>query len=177
MSKEYTDIVYDTEFIERGPHHPIDLISLGMVRSDGKQYYAVSNAFDASRVKHHPWLSVNVWPHLPLNDQGVLDRKNPIIKSRQQIAFDVREFVLELPNPRLWAAWSAYDHVVLCQLFGSMVDLPPGFPMHTKDIKSLSEDLGDPPWPKQLSAEHHALTDAQYGKEVLDFLKTSPFIE
>lgn len=35
---------YDTEFIDDG--RTIELISIGMVSEDGREYYAVSTAFD-----------------------------------------------------------------------------------------------------------------------------------
>ena len=37
---------FDTEFIEDG--RTIDLISIGMVAEDGRQYYAVSSEFDSN---------------------------------------------------------------------------------------------------------------------------------
>lgn len=39
------------------------------------------------------------------------------------------------PKVELIGWYSAYDHVVLCQLFGTMMDLPKGFPMFTTDLK------------------------------------------
>lgn len=38
---------YDTEFIEDG--HTIELISIGVVAEDGREYYAVSTEFDPER--------------------------------------------------------------------------------------------------------------------------------
>jgi len=48
-------IFYDCEFIENGT--TIDLISIGMVTSDGREYYAISEEFDhqallSGRVTH-----------------------------------------------------------------------------------------------------------------------------
>ena len=38
---------YDTEFIEDGS--TIELVSIGIVAEDGREYYAVSRDFDATR--------------------------------------------------------------------------------------------------------------------------------
>ena len=37
---------YDTEFIENG--RTIELISIGVVAEDGREFYAISTEFDAS---------------------------------------------------------------------------------------------------------------------------------
>ena len=37
----------------------------------------------------------------------------------------------------LYGYYSAYDHCCLCWLFGKMIDLPPGMPMYTKDLKQI----------------------------------------
>lgn len=42
---------YDTEFIDDG--RTIELISIGMVSEDGREYYAVSTAFDPQQAG--PW--------------------------------------------------------------------------------------------------------------------------
>ena len=34
---------FDTEFCERGNMHPIELISIGIVCEDGREYYAVNH--------------------------------------------------------------------------------------------------------------------------------------
>jgi hypothetical protein len=70
----------------------------------------------------------------------------------------------------LWAYYGDYDWVVLCQLFGTMMDLPEGWPMFAMDVKQLCVSLGDPRLPEQTSAEHHALSDARWTREAWDFL-------
>jgi hypothetical protein len=52
---------FDTEFYEDGK--TIELISIGVVSQDGREYYAETPGSD--RLAHqHPWLRENVWPHL-----------------------------------------------------------------------------------------------------------------
>jgi hypothetical protein len=168
-------LYYDTEFLENGS--TIRLISIGMVREDGHSLYRV--VYDYSLAKdmfYHPWLRKNVAPSLPyeMTEDGVaLSHAHPDylkVMSRAEIAEDVKRFVLETPNPELWAYYSAYDHVALCQLFGRMVDLPTGFPMFTHDLKSRLVQMGNPRVPEQASGLHNALSDAIWNKEVSEYL-------
>jgi len=168
-------IFYDTEFLENGS--TIRLISIGMVREDGKGLYRVN--FDYSLMKdvfYHDWLKANVAPSLPyeMTEDGValihghLDYDS--VKHKGEIAQDVKDFVLSTPNPELWAYYSAYDHVALCQLFGRMVDLPTGFPMYTNDLKSEIVRLGNPPVPTQSEGHHNAYMDALWNKDTYEYL-------
>jgi hypothetical protein len=76
----------------------------------------------------------------------------------------LRSSLLEFlgPEPVLWAWYGAYDHVALCQLWGSMPELPRAIPRFTMDVRQLWEHLGRPPLPKQASGLHHALDDARH---------------
>lgn len=62
------------------------------------------------------------------------------------------------------------DWVALCQLFGTMMDLPKGWPMYCRDVKQLCDDLGNPSLPKQDSTEHHALADARWTRDAHAYL-------
>jgi len=166
---------YDCEFLEDG--RTIDLISIGMVAEDGREYYAVNQGDLGmwSRVNQHAWVAENVLPHLPTKSfevirkdgsQGVClasDISDSRVKPIAQIAREVREFLLAVDGkPELWAWYAAYDHVALCQLWGPMIDLPKGIPMLTKDLKQRCDDLGNPTLPEQPAGEHNALADARH---------------
>jgi hypothetical protein len=165
-------IVYDTEFIENGS--TIDLISIGMVDDSGREFYAVDRDAPWKRIAKHEWLSQNVAPHLPrLHGDArmfaprwnklTLDFAHPAMRTRRQIADGVRDFVLAEPGSvELWADYGAYDHVVLSQLFGTMMDLPGGVPMFTHELQQAWENAGRPDKPAQTD-EHNALADARYG--------------
>jgi len=166
---------YDTEFIEDG--RTIDLISIGIVAENGDSYYAISTEFKARKASQ--WVKDNVLIHLPernvnLSDSSISPRikeESLAWKPRRQIADEVRQFVLSFPpKPEFWGYYADYDHVVLCQLFGTMMDLPKGFPMYTRDIKQLCDELGNPQLPEQGKGEHHALADAKWNKQAHDFL-------
>jgi hypothetical protein len=73
----------------------------------------------------------------------------------------------------LWADYCAYDHAALCQLFGRMTDLPPGFPMWTHELRQEWERAGKPEMPSLPGAhEHNALDDAREVKFRYDWLMT-----
>lgn len=144
---------FDTEFIEDGV--TIDLISIGIVSEDGREYYA---EFHFDRALASEWVRENVFPHL-------MDKPRDRYSTRREIV----EFVGE--KPEFWAYYADYDWVALCQLFGTMMDLPAGWPMYCRDVKQLCDDLGNPQLPKQTSTEHHALADARWTRDAWLYLR------
>lgn len=150
---------FDTEFIEDGK--TIDLISIGAVAEDGRTYYA-ENAECALGLATD-WVKQNVIVHL----QG-----ESAWRSRAQMARDLIEFMGD--KPEIWAYYADYDWVALCQLFGTMMDLPKGWPMYCRDVKQLCDSLGNPKLPDQDTAEHHALADAQWTRIAWKFLNARP---
>ncbi len=85
------------------------------------------------------------------------------------IARDLIEFMGD--EPEIWGYYADYDWVVLCQLFGTMMQLPKGWPMYCRDVKQFCDWLGNPKLPKQKGAEHNALADAAWTKEAWEFLQ------
>ena len=150
---------FDTEFIERGHEHPIELISLGMVREDGTELYAVlADGWDESHASD--WVRENVLPHLG---------DGPRI-TRAELAQRLRFWITE-EKPEFWGYYADYDWVVLCQLFGSMTDLPKNFPMFCRDLKQFVSERGNPELPKQTSWLHNALWDARHIKFKHEWMK------
>jgi hypothetical protein len=182
-------IFYDCEFLEDGK--TIELISIGMVAEDGREYYAVNSEAPWGRIKGNDWLVRNVLPSLPVAGRASLDSylknspnsfprpsidlvgpdvRDTQVKPRQVIANEVRDFILATPDRSLWAWYGAYDHVVLCQLWGPMIALPDGVPMWTNDLKQECERLGNPKVPEQPEGEHNALADARHNRVIAEFL-------
>ena len=149
-------ICFDTEFIEDGK--TIDLISIGMVAQDGRSYYAENLSCDRSKASD--WVRENVLPHL--------DGSN--IRQREHIASDIIEFVGD-ETPEFWAYYADYDWVVMCQLFGTMMQLPKGWPMYCRDFKQWLDENGNPRMSKHLGVEHNALDDALWLQRNFDLLK------
>jgi hypothetical protein len=173
-----TRYFYDTEFLEDGI--TIDLISIGIVCDDGREYYAVNADITSGpllrRIKRHDWLMDNVVPHLPkpsgdwnnhMPKSWLFDYNNHAVKGRRLIAKQVREFLVgDLPDGtdvELWADYCAYDHVALAQLWGPMINLPDGIPMYTNDIQSYARLAGvsHKHLPKPTGDAHNALADAR----------------
>ena len=149
-------IWFDTEFIEDGK--TIDLISIGMVREDGAELYYECRECDSRRASD--WVKENVLVHL----EG-----GPAIMSRDFIARKIQEFAGE--KPEFWAYYADYDWVALCQLYGTMMDLPKGWPMYCRDVKQVCDMVGNPRLPNQDSREHHALADAIWTKQAWEWLR------
>lgn len=210
---------FDTEFIE-GFHKPIfgkkrhfiDLISIGIYREDGKSYHCLSSEYrfkDAS-----DWVRENVIA--PIYIQGVHgDGRNHFNtknfhkyygKKNSVIADEVREFFGCWRDQHFWRApeeievygyYADYDWVLLCSLFGRMIDLPKGFPMYCKDLKQMLDDCymyqenkypnetrleswlkyckSHPEYPVN-KQEHNAVADAKWNKDLYDFIVQKKFL-
>ena len=147
---------YDTEFIEDG--RLIDLVSIGVVDENGREFYAVSTEYDDTHAV--PWVRRNVLDKLP-------SPADPAWRSRERIRNDLYAFLVEplLGRPveqlELWAWYAAYDHVALAQLWGAMPALPREIPRFTKDLRQLWDDLGRPKLP-EAEGRHDALVDAKH---------------
>ena len=152
-------IWFDTEFIEDG--HTIELLSIGLIRDDGAEYYAEPAETDRSLAS--PWVAENVIPQLT----------GPVL-SRVEIARDIVDFAGS--TPEFWAYFCSYDWVTLCQLFGTMMDLPKGWPMWCRDLKQLAADHGNPDLHALLPQhdEHNALADARWTRAACLALEATP---
>lgn len=143
-------IFFDTEFIEDGK--TIELLSIGLVREDGQYYYAEPEETDRDRAS--PWVRENVLPFMT----GPKEQ-------RKNIAADIVRFAGE--KPEFWAYYADYDWVALCQLYGTMMQLPAGWPMFCMDLKQLAVSRGNPKLPDHITGEvlgppHNALADARW---------------
>lgn len=150
---------YDTEFLDTGK--AIELISIGIVDEDGYEYYAVNADMPLADISVHSWLMDNVMPHLPDADEW---------KPKWQIRDEVKAFLLDGSTPELWAWFAAYDHVVLSQLFGRMLDMPAGIPQFTHDVRSLVDWANVRRLPAQAGTAHDALEDARHVKTMHDWI-------
>ena len=157
---------FDTEFIEDGK--TIDLMSIGIVSEDGREFYVENRDCDLRPASK--WVRENVFPHL-VNLKHFDYGKPYIASSRSSMDFDqIGPAVLEFignDNPEIWAYYADYDWVAMCQLFGTMMDLPKGWPMYCRDLKQLA---GDTPLPEQGKGEHHALADARWTRDAWQYV-------
>jgi len=176
----------DTEFIENGS--TIDLISIGIVCEDGREYYAQNDKCDFK--KGSDWVWRNVYPHLKHFDMSGVRKCQPKMRcngdpfwadcynsdcpwrNHYDIRDEVKKFmdVDKYGKPEIWGYYADYDWVAFAQLFGTMTNLPKGFPMYCRDIKQLCDSLGNPTLPKYPDAIHNALDDARWNKKAWEFL-------
>lgn len=155
----------DTEFIESGPTKPIQLISIGIVTEDGREFYEISSEFNSRDASD--WVRENVLANLEVPAGSFCEPLGVI-------ADKIVEFVGDDPKPEFWGYYADYDWVVFCQIFGTMMDLPKGFPMYCRDIKQLCDEKGNPKLPEQGKGEHNALADARWNKIAWEFLTSPP---
>jgi hypothetical protein len=141
-------IWFDTEFEENGT--TIELISLGAVAENGNEWYAESSEFDWKIAD--PWLHSNVLPYLT----------GPAM-SKQRLAEQFLNWVrAQTDRPEFWAYYGDYDWVVLCQLYGRMIDLPDTFPMLSLDLKQEMIRLKVTESAIMNEQEHNSLSDARW---------------
>jgi len=165
IKKETKRFFYDFEFDETKNTRIIP-ISVGIVDEFGKELYLINKDYDWSTAPK--WLKINVYPY--------------IMQAPDYIKVDLntmKEKVLNFINPgpskntKLYGYYSAYDHVCLAQLFGTMKQLPDDMPMYTNDLKQLldyfNENIEDLNIIK--TDEHNALSDAKFNRDLFNALK------
>jgi hypothetical protein len=155
---------YDFEFMEEPGF--LEMISIGVVDERGeREFLAINEDADFSRA--NDWVKENVLPKLPPREKFM---GRPL---RWMGREKMREALLNFMRPsetdpiELWGYYADYDHVLMCWIFGRMIDLPEGMPWFTLDIKQEMVRMGVkrselPPDPEQ---EHNALADARWNRE------------
>ena len=151
----------DTEFNDDGKL--IDLISIGIVSEDGREFYYESSEFDLDSAAKSYWLSQNILVGLSVQRSSRDHIKNALV-----------EFIGEDTRPEFWGWYCSYDWVALCQLFGPMLSIPEGWSKRCNDIKQLVDQLGNPKLSDNLKA-HNALEDAKWNKEVFELMNRLDF--
>jgi len=178
---------YDCEFIEDGA--TIDLISIGIVAEDGRELYMQSVEFDPDKaspwVQAHVLSSLLVCPRLSGNVRGLYAHEEGQCtfaeptkgttgayadcpwRTREQIKREILHFMDTgtYGEPELWGYYSAYDHVAFCQLFGTMMDLPKGYPMLTYDLRQWLDMNGMKDIRQPDDSVHNSLEDARWVAE------------
>lgn len=216
MNKETKRYFIDTEFHEHkkpikflgitiAKVWTIDLISIGIVCEDGREYYAINRDLNLKHAKKNTWLKDNVLSKLPPKEALYPPYGSPRIWQESmrwlpmdQIKQEVIDFcggkpewdesgsfyAYENGTPEFYGYYSDYDWVVFCWIFGTMMDLPTGFPMYCKDLKQMLDEVAPteefligiknhPDYPQQKD-EHNALADARWNLELFRFLRTLP---
>jgi hypothetical protein len=180
----------DCEFI-RNDFRPQGLISLG-IECDGETYYAVNAEADMSLAsldeEARQWVRDNVFPHLPICEDGRLDLTHPDVKPYATIRDEVDTFYKNATGGkkasktlRLIADHGPQDVVRLHTLWDNDWGvIPVWIPKKVDyDLGTLEDDLlasrpsfmASPVMPEQNPNErHHALRDAQHDRAMHEFL-------
>lgn len=149
---------FDCEFNEQGTTRPIELISIGIVAEDGREFYAENADVDLSKLPE--WHQENVVPNL---------KGGAFRMPHANIGSGVLNFMAGDSKSVLWAFFGAYDWVLFCQLFGRMVDLPDALPGYFNDLRqAMIHVMGGyfrPRIPVPGKA-HNALNDAHWNRLV-----------
>lgn len=176
----------------------IDLISIGIVCEDGRTYYAMNRDLNLKHAKKNKWLKENVLDKLPAKQELYPPYGSPRLWQEsmrwlpiEQIRKEVIDFCGGKPDsdeggsfyrydngtPIFYGYYADYDWVVFCWLFGTMMQLPNGFPMFCKDLKQMLDEklndfqitLGETLEGKQMIKDREATFD-----EKLKWLKSQP---
>lgn len=152
----------DTEFAETGGEKrpTIDLISIGIVAEDGREFYAESEEFDIRNCDD--WVKKNVVAKLSPENERM---------SRVEMRNRILSFLGN--EPIIWGYYADYDWVVFCWIFGKMIDLPKGYPMFCRDLQQWWYELGRPEGvkPPNPTNAHNALVDAKWTFEFYNALR------
>ena len=167
----------DTEFKEKP--NTIDLISLGIVDENGKEFYVLNKDVNLKEIWKDDWLKENVL--LPIYIEHVhgdmrnrcqftyrtmkmIFKKAGKAKNEMRVAIlqflidmdyrflsvDETKHYLEQKNIEFYGYYADYDWVVFCWIFGRMIDLPKGMPMYCKDLKQIMDELNlDKDWKRK----------------------------
>lgn len=149
----------DCEFIDNGC--TVDPVSVGVVAEDGREFYAESSEVPWHRA--NDWVIANVRPHL--SPDGAI--------RNAEIADRLRAFIGD-DRPEFWSWCSAYDWVMICQLYGAMIDKPDGWPNYCRDLQQELDRYGiaDDELPPNEGDAHNALADARWHRDIHTWLTT-----
>ncbi len=162
----------DTEFIEYP--NTIDLISIALVREDGRYLYAENSECDLSMANE--FVKRHVIPQLIMREgishtELMPDNSLRIMAPRRAIVALILGLIGD-DTPEFWGYYADYDWVAFCWLFGEMARLPEGWPMYCGDLKQLADHIGieESQFPAAPSTEHNALSDARWNRDLHKFL-------
>lgn len=148
----------DTEYLWDHAKGRIEPVSIGIVAEDGREFYAVSTAFNKRHANQ--WVEDNVLAKLPEQYVGIESigssrwEAAKAWMSPAKIAEGIKAFIGD-DVPEFWGDYAGFDYVVLSMLMGGFEDWPSGWPMHINDLQQDAVPSLDSKVP------HHALADAR----------------
>lgn len=166
----------------------IILLSIGLVDDTGREYYAVNTEADCSEASQ--WVKENVLQKMPEYHKAYGDLRgykfgkdyvHPEIGTKPQEKKTIQDIKRDLTHwtgqnnnvpeeCEFWGYYADYDWVVFCWIFGSMMNLPKGYPMYCKDLKQIMDTypILTKEWKEKTcpdpEGEHNALVDAKWNR-------------
>ncbi len=176
------------------PTFTIQLISIGIVSETGQEYYAISSDYNYNDA--NDWVKEKVIKEIynsaDLEDIRDIFKEKDFHtysgKTNKVIAEEIRDFVYKCNHDirpdwvanfdevsekypiEFYAYFSDYDWVVFCSLFGTMMQLPKGFPMYCRDLK---QDLDRIAREVMSNWRHYGFSGAPTFDEALNHVKTN----
>ncbi len=176
---------FDFEFNENVK--PIEIISLGIVADDGREFYAVHRNYASfEEYKNSPapgdqfpiinscndWVKANVLPLLFRPDGP--DDFTAFIGDDNQIRNEMVSFVGLDPVPEFWGYYVTYDWFLLTRMFRSFDNMPSKWPQIAYDLQQYARHMGmHRLLPPKLQPAHNALVDARWTKLAFERVKES----
>jgi len=149
---------FDTEFHE--DKHGIELISIGIVKANGEEYYAVNSNYDQNRASS--WLKENVVNKIHPSGYG-----KDYYRSERQMRQEIEKFCEDMTE--MWGYCAAHDWYLLNRLMGGMMNKPAYWPWNCYDIEQARAmlQIGPAKLPSYHNREdiHNALADARWARE------------
>lgn len=170
---------FDFEFT--GLHCNTTPISLGIVTSNGKEFYSEFTDYDKEQVED--WALDNIFPSLLMHDMG--DRYKKTLGSVTMVKGDsdcvrsaLREWVSQFKSVEFWGDCMWYDGVLLNEALGGAFNLPESVKYIYFDIATLFRTHGiDPDISREAfidtpieGSKHNALYDARVIQRCYDKL-------
>ncbi len=151
---------FDTEFIDRP--FSLQLISIGMVSEDGREFYGENDDVDWTQASH--WVMQNVAPYVGHFEMDLID-----------IQIGLRKLIGNDREPEFWAYNGAYDWVLFAWLFKSILNFPRSWPKRHYELQELMVQADTQGYtlnniPVQKGQHHNALEDAKWNRELFQYL-------
>lgn len=177
---------FDTEFNENV--RPIDLISIGIVREDEKEWYGVNinyshyQAYTEARdpAEQYPilnscndWVKANVLPII-FQPNGPENAFCATVGPENLLRDRLVDFVGMDPYPEFWAYYGSYDWFLLTRMFKSFENMPSKWPQTHYDLHQYAKHVGmQRGLPPKFQPVHNALVDARWTKHAFERCKLS----
>ena len=119
------NIYFDTEFT--GLYKDTELISIGLISEDGKEFYAEIKGID--KKINDEWIKDNVLKNTISYGNAqlteiVLDEKDFCYGTKEQVKECLQEWLSQFENINLVSDVAHYDMVLFIDLFGNAFDIP-----------------------------------------------------